>query len=150
MGILVLVIAGGTLGFIVIEDATPLNALYMTVITLSTVGFSEVVQLHDAGRLFVIFLIMFGVGAGGFTISVLGQLVLEGQFKEIYGRRKMEKKIEKMSGHFILAGYGRVGRQVAHEFKERDIPLIVIEKDTEAIQHLFHDGYTFIQGGSNR
>lgn len=140
------VLVVGTSGFVVIERMAPLDALYMTVITLSTVGFGEVTVLHPAGRVFVIFLILFGVALAGFTASVIGQMMLEGQFKEIFGRRKMEGKIGKMSSHFIIAGYGRVGRQVAQEFARRDIQFVVIEKDNEAIVNLHRDNRLFVQG----
>jgi len=143
---LVIVIVAGTLGFMVLENMQPLDALYMTVITLSTVGFGEINPLHPTGRIFVIFLILFGVALAGFTASVIGQLVLEGQFKEIFGRKKMENKISKISGHIIIAGYGRVGRQVALEFARKKVNFVVIEKHEEGIQELSRDGFLFIQG----
>ncbi|MFQ6115582.1 MAG: potassium channel family protein, partial [bacterium] len=135
-----LVVFLGALGFMVLERMDLLDALYMTIITLSTVGFREVAPLHPHGKLFVILLIVFGVALAGFTASVIGQLVLEGQFKEIFGRRRMESKIRKMSGHYIIAGYGRVGRQVAHEFKQRKVPFVVIEKKEDAANQLFSEG----------
>lgn len=143
---LVIVIVIGTVGFMVLENMQPLDALYMTVITLSTVGFGEINPLHPVGRIFVIFLILFGVALAGFTASVIGQIVLEGQFKEIFGRRKMENKISKISNHFIIAGYGRVGRQVALEFAKKKVNFVVIEKHEEGIQELYRDGFLFIQG----
>ncbi|MFQ6007782.1 MAG: potassium channel family protein [Candidatus Zixiibacteriota bacterium] len=141
-----LVVFLGALGFMVLERMDLLDALYMTIITLSTVGFREVAPLHPHGKLFVILLIVFGVALAGFTASVIGQLVLEGQFKEIFGRRRMESKIRKMSGHYIIAGYGRVGRQVAHEFKQRKVPFVVIEKKEDAANQLFSEGCLCIQG----
>lgn len=140
------VLVSGMTGFMLLEGMQPLDALYMTVITLSTVGFGEVSPLHPHGRIFVIFLILFGVALAGFTASVIGQLVLEGQFKEIFGRRKMENRIRKVSNHFIIAGYGRVGRQVALEFQRRNVNFVVIEKGEEGVQSLYRDGFLFIQG----
>jgi len=142
----VLLILFGTVGFMLIEGMGPLQALYMTVITVSTVGFSEVAPLHPSGRIFVIILIIFGVGLAYFMASIIGQVVLEGQFRELFGRKKMENKIKKMKNHFIIAGYGRVGRQVATEFKERKVPFIVIEKDNAGTEQLFNEGVLFIQG----
>jgi len=143
---LVIVLTGGTVGFMVLEEMDFLDALYMTVITLSTVGFGEVKPLQPYGKVFAIVLIFFGVALAGFTASVIGQLVLEGEFREIFGRKKMENKIRKMSGHYIIAGYGRVGRRVAHEFKKRRVPFVVIEKKEEAIQQLLEEGVPCIQG----
>ena len=119
-----LIIVIGMVGFMIIENLNPLDALYMTIITLSTVGFGEVAPLHFAGKIFVIFLILFGVMFTGFVVTVLGQLVMEGQFNEIYGRKKMERKISKMTNHYIIAGYGRVGRQVAIEFQKKMFHLL--------------------------
>ena len=79
----VIIVVAGTLGLMYLEDMSVLQALYMVVITLSTVGFGEVKELHDSSRIFVMFLIVFGVVLGGFFVTVVGQMVLEGQFKEI-------------------------------------------------------------------
>ena len=84
---LALVVLAGTIGFMALERIAPLDALYMTVITLSTVGFREVVPLHPYGKVFVILLIVFGVALAGFAVSVIGQIVVEGEFREIFGRR---------------------------------------------------------------
>ena len=140
------VVLTGMFGLMWLEEMAPLEALYMTVITLSTVGFSEVVELHDASRVFVMGLIVVGVALGGFTVSILGQLILEGQFKEIVERRKMDKKISKLKGHFIVAGYGRVGRQVVGEFLKVGAKFVVIEKDPQAAEKLLADGILFVQG----
>lgn len=140
------IILFGTFGFMSLEQMSFVDALYMTIITLSTVGFQEVTPLHFGGKIFVIFLIMFGVAMAGFTASIIAQIVFEGQFKEYFGRKKMEKKIKKMRSHYIIAGYGRVGRQVALEFKKKKVDFIVIEKDDEAIANIYKDGVLFIQG----
>lgn len=129
-----------------LEQMNFLDALYMTAITLSTVGFGEVSPLHPFGRIFVIFMIVFGVALAGFTVSVIGQLVIEGQFQEIFGRRKMDNKIRKMSDHFIIAGYGRVGRQVAMEFRRRQVSFVVIERTDSTIERLVEDDTPFVQG----
>ena len=142
----VMVVTIGTAGFMYLEDWSLLDSLYMTVITLSTVGFGEVRQLHGESRLFTIVLIMFGVGLGGFIATSLGQLIIEGQFKEIVFRRKMEKRLKNLKGHFIVAGYGRVGRQVARQFQDQKVPFVVVEKSDDAIQELLTEGYLFIQG----
>ncbi len=145
---MLLVLIMGMSGFMTLEEMSVLDALYMTVITLSTVGFSEIAPLHPAGRIFVMFLIIFGVVLAGFIVSVIGQFVLEGQFKELYGRRKMETKIRKMSNHFIIAGFGRVGRHVALELTREKVPFIVIEKDEKAIENFIEENILFVEGNS--
>jgi voltage-gated potassium channel len=145
---LLAVLLVGTFGFMYLEHMSPLDSLYMTVITLSTVGFGEVNPLHSGGRTFVIFLIVFGVALAGFTFSVIGQMVLEGQIREIFGRRKMDSRIRKMTGHYIIAGYGRVGRHVASEFQRRGVSFVVVERDDEAISQLVAEHIPFVQGDS--
>ena len=144
--LLVALAVTGIIGFSTLEGMTVLNSLYMTVITISTVGFGEVQTLHPAGRVFVIFLIFFSMVAVGFAVSAIGQFVLEGQLRAILGRRKMQTKIQKLSNHYIIAGYGRVGRQVAETFLARRVPFIVIEKDNAALNQLDADGYLYVQG----
>jgi voltage-gated potassium channel len=141
-----ILVVGGTLGFIAIERMSPLNALYMTVITLSSVGFGEVSPLHPAGKVFVILLILFGVGLIGFVATVLGEMVVEGQFREIVQRRKMENSIHKMSRHCIVAGYGRVGRKVVQELHRSKAPFVVIEKDAASLADLLDEGYPHVKG----
>jgi len=141
-----IVVFAGVVGFTAFEDMTPLEALYMTVITLSTVGFGEIQPLHTTGRVFVIILIVFGVASATFAASTLGQVILEGQFRRLMGRRKMESKIKKLKGHHIIAGFGRVGRQVAEEYVNRDVPFIIIEKDEASLDHLDTTGYNYIAG----
>lgn len=143
---LTIIILIGMSGFMLIENLNPIDALYMTIITLSTVGFGEVTTLHPSGRIFVIFLILFGVMFSGFVVTILGQFVMEGQFNEIYGRKKMERKISKMTNHYIIAGYGRVGRQVAIEFKKKNVQFVVIERDIDSVPDLYKDSILFIQG----
>ena len=133
---LLAVLTVGTSGFMYLERMSPLDSLYMTVITLSTVGFGEINPLHTGGRTFVIFLIVFGVALAGFTFSVIGQMVLEGQIREMFGRRKMDSRIRKMTGHYIIAGYGRVGRHVASEFQRRSVSFVVLERNDDAIAEL--------------
>lgn len=82
----------------------------------------------------------------GFTVTVIGQIILEGQLKEFYGRRKMENRILKMSNHYIIAGYGRLGRQVAHEFQKKNVEFVVLEKENNAILNIDKDKVLFVQG----
>lgn len=142
---LVLVLVG-TVGFMALERMSPLNALYMTVITLSTVGYGEVQALSSTGKMFDMSLILLGVILGGFVASVIGQVVIEGQFQEMVLRRKIQKMIQKMDRHCIVAGYGRVGRQVALEFQQKNKPFVVIDNRPEAMEELERLGYPFVKG----
>jgi voltage-gated potassium channel len=143
---MVIVIAVGMVGFMLIEHMNSMDDLYMTVITFSTVGFGEVVPLHPEGKIFVIFLILFGAVLAGYTVSVIGQMVLEGHFYEMFGRKKIENRIKKLSDHYIIAGFGRVGHQVAREFARRKVDFVVIEKEPAGIEELLADGYLTVEG----
>jgi len=142
------VVGGGTIGFMYLENMNPLNALYMTVITLSTVGFGEVRPLHPAGRLFVIFLIVFGVILAAAIAKFVGEWVLEGHFKHLVTRRNMEAKLKKISNHFIIAGLGRVGSQVATQFLARRVPFVVIEKEITGAERIVHKGAVVLEGNA--
>jgi voltage-gated potassium channel len=141
-----ILLVGGTIGFMTLERMGFVDSLYMTIITLSTVGFGEVKALDATGKVFVMFLILFGVTLVGFSAAAVGQWVIEGQFREMVSRRKMDNAIKKLSGHSIIAGFGRVGRQVAVEFARRGVPFVVLEKGEEGLKRLQADGWPYIQG----
>jgi voltage-gated potassium channel len=102
--VLLLTIVVSTLGYRLIEGGTILDAFYMSIITIATVGFKEVYQLSDAGKIFTILVITFSVVTLAYTVGTLGQLLIEGELREILGRRKMEKRIKEMKDHFIIGG----------------------------------------------
>ncbi|MCD6250427.1 MAG: potassium channel protein [candidate division Zixibacteria bacterium] len=141
-----LTVFGGMFGFMAIENMNPFDALYMTVITLSTVGFSEVTPLTHAGRFFVVILIGFGVAIAASLAALMGQQVLEGHFQSLVTRRKMENRLKKMSGHYIIAGFGRVGRQVAKEFQAKGVPCVVIEQSETSADQIMAQGVVTMQG----
>jgi len=149
LAFLALIVTIGTGGYILIEQWSVFDSLYMTLITLTTVGFGEVRPLSEAGRTFTMFLIAVGVFNGGFTITAIAQLVLEGQLQAILGKRKMEKKVKKLKDHIILCGYGRVGKQVAGEFARREESFVVVEKDASLIPDNPADGLVFVIGNAS-
>jgi voltage-gated potassium channel len=144
--LLVGVIVCGTLGYSLIEGWPLLDSLYMTIITLSTVGFKEVQPLSVGGRIFTIIVVVFGVGGAAYTVSVIGRWLIEGELRQIFGRRKMEKKLKDLKDHYIVCGYGRVGAQVCKEFRSRKAPLVVIEKNPERIEELHQQGVLVVEG----
>jgi voltage-gated potassium channel len=146
--ILVLVISFGTIGYTVIERWSPLDSLYMTVITLSTVGFGEVYALSPTGKVFTMILVIFGVGGAAYTISIMGQMIVEGEIRKLLGRRKMEKSLKDLKDHYIVCGYGRVGRKICKEFCIRKVPFVVVEKDLQIVEQIEKDGFLFVQGDS--
>ena len=131
--ILTLVTVMGIVGYMTIEHWSFLDSLYMTVTTVTTVGFREVKELSTSGKIFTIFLIIFGVGGAFYTLSALMSYVVEGEFRGTLWRRRMENKIKNMHNHFVLCGYDRVGREVAVRFKKEGVKFVVVDRDKAAI-----------------
>jgi voltage-gated potassium channel len=136
----------GATGYMLIERWRFLDALYMTVITLGTVGFKEVHDLSDAGKLFTITLIVVGVSVLGYIVGSLAQIMFEGQIQRIIGRKKVEKKIDSLQDHYIICGFGRIGQLICKEFAAKPIPFLVIEKHPEAHEKLHHEEYLHLRG----
>jgi voltage-gated potassium channel len=119
----------------------------MTVITLATVGFKEVHELSDEGRAFTLLLIIFGAGIIAYAIGSLIRFTVEGELRTILGRKKLEKQISKLQGHYIICGYGRIGNHICNELKSRpSISFVVVEKDKESCEKLASDGVLFVHG----
>jgi voltage-gated potassium channel len=120
----------------------------MSVITIATVGYKEVYPLSFTGKVFTIFYIIFGVGTTLYAVGAGAQLMLEGQIRNILGRRKMSKKIQEIKDHYIICGYGKVGQQIYNEFSSRQVFCTVVEKDPETVEKAIRDGVLVIQGDS--
>jgi voltage-gated potassium channel len=124
-------VLAGTAGFMLIEGWGALDALYMSVITLSTVGFNEVQPLSDGGRLFTMALIVSGVGIAAYAAGTVGEYVIGGHFTGAVRRQRMQQEIDRLQGHYIICGYGRVGQQVVEELDARGADTVVIEPDDQ-------------------
>jgi voltage-gated potassium channel len=146
--ILLALVSLGTLGYMSIERWRFLDAFYMTVITLATVGFEEVHHLSDAGRVFTILLLVVGVSVLGYTVGKLAQIMFEGEFQRFLGRKKVEKKIEELRDHYIVCGYGRIGSLICREFAAKPIPFVVVENSPEVIEKLTEDNVPFLRGNA--
>lgn len=146
MIVLVIIITFATLGYTLIEHWRLLDALYMVTITLSTVGFREVHELSDAGRIMTMGLIIFGVGTGAYIVGQVVEMMVEGQIVGYRRVRNMEKRISELKGHYIICGFGRVGHQVAKEFDAEKIPYIVIDSKPETASELGEKNIPYIVG----
>jgi voltage-gated potassium channel len=118
----------GTVGYIIIGDYSLLDALYMTVITVGTVGFGEVVPLDAAGKLFTIFLIISSLGLVAYYISLLTHIIIDGEWRRQYQQFQLILKLNRMEDHVIVCGYGRNGRQACEVLRQNHIPYVVIEQ----------------------
>jgi voltage-gated potassium channel len=148
---LLAVIAIGTTGYLIIQDEwSLLDCVYMTIITLSTVGFREIDGLSDGGRIFTMVLIVGGVGVMFYSLGTIVQYLIEGQITNIWGIRRMKDNIAKIKDHIIICGYGQVGREVAITFKSEGVPFVVIDQNQEAIAKAAGDGQLYVQGNATR
>jgi len=136
----------GLLGYHLIEGLDWFDSLYMTVITLTTVGFGEVKPLSDAGRAFTVVMVLVGVGVAMWFLRNLVEVVVGEEMRNLWGRWKMERKVGAMDGHFIICGYGRIGREVAAEFARFEVPFVVIERDPDVVRELREAGVPVVQG----
>ncbi len=123
----------GTLGYMLLENMNFIDALYMTVITLATVGFREVKELSDAGKVFTIILIFTGFGVFTYALTQGAKIIVEGEIKEVFKKRKMKNVIDHLKDHYIICGYGRMGSIVVKELKANKVPVVVIEKNKDGI-----------------
>jgi voltage-gated potassium channel len=147
---LLAVFAAGVIGYMVIEGWSFLDAIYMTVTTVTTVGFREVNPLSDAGRIFTIGLIVFGVGVMLYGLTAMVQYFIEVQWANLFGGRRMKDKISKLKDHIILCGYGEVGFEVARTLEKEGIPFVAVDTDQQAIARAVANGHLCIQGDATR
>lgn len=129
IGAILLVIALGTAGFHYIEGWSWFDGFYMVITTLTTIGYQETHPLSHAGRIFNVMIILGGVSLVFLTIGALTQALLEFELQNFFGRRRMQRDIGRLSGHYIICGAGRVGRSVAHELACRPAPFVIIESN---------------------
>ncbi|MFA7257156.1 MAG: potassium channel family protein, partial [Kiritimatiellales bacterium] len=144
--LLLSVLVAGTAGYRWLEDWPLMDCLYMTVITISTVGFGEVHPLSHDAQLFTILLIFFGVTAAALSLTALFEYFVLRGLTNLFGRNKMDKQIEKLNRHIIICGYGRTGYYIARDLLKMRRPIVVIENDPERIALLEQEGLLHIQG----
>lgn len=139
---LVLLFVIGIVGFMLLEDIPVIEAMYLTIGTLTTVA---PFQLHDEGRIFALVLITFGFGLIATTAAFIGNIFLDSSGLDLYRRRKVQKKIEKMSGHCIICGHGQMGQIVAAELHRSGKDIVVLERDEQAALKCRESGITYLQ-----
>jgi voltage-gated potassium channel len=139
------IIAIGTIGYMSIEHQNFLNAIYMTIITLTTIGYGETFDLGTGGRIFTIFLVLAGVGTVAYALASMVEFMVEGRITGLMGRRKMRKEIDNLLGHYILCGYGRVGQYIAMDLAGAGARFVIIEKDPKVADEALEMGFTVIK-----
>ena len=142
----VLLVALGTVGYMLIENWSMLDSLYMTVITLSTIGYGEVHAVSQTGRIFTLVLIFLGVGFFLYVIGNVVQFLVEGRIRLVLGRLKLDKKIGQLNNHYIVCGYGRMGRALCRYLTQKNLEYVAIEKNVDRIPVMNQDGILYISG----
>jgi voltage-gated potassium channel len=147
VGLLMFVFMLGTTGYILIEDFTFSEAFFMTIITISTVGFREVRPLSDPGQFFTAFLIITSFGIFAYAVTTLTRYIVDGVFRNYLKDNKVKTKIEKLKNHVIVVGYGRNGRQAIEELKRHSFPIVIVDDKESIIQEIRENaGMLYIQG----
>lgn len=141
-----MVIVFGTAGYMLVENLSFLDSLYMTIITMSTVGFKEVRAFSEGGRIFTIILITTNLGIFTYSITTLSAYFLDGEFRKLYKSLKVKNKISKLKDHVIICGYGRNGHQACRDMESHNIPYVVIENSEKVISELREKNILTING----
>lgn len=144
VGLLLVLI--GTAGYIGLEHYTPLQALYMAVIVLSGVGLDTPTPLHEAGRLWTIGLIVFGLGTIAWMFATIIEVFVSEQSFRIMQRRRMERRVNNLSQHYIICGYGRIGQQIAQMYALEKVPFLVVEQDPARLEQLRAADMHYVEG----
>jgi len=150
VSILLFVLLTGTAGYILIEDIPPLDAFYMTLITITTVGFREVKELTQAGKIFTIFVILIGTGTAAYAIINVTEYALSGYILNLIGRTRMNRRLSSLNNHYIVCGFGRVGTEVAREFIREKVKFVVIDNREEVRTCCERGNVPFIFGDASR
>lgn len=135
-----LALSSGTIGFVVIDGYPVFDAFYMSLITIFTVGYNEIHPLSHAGRVFNSFLIFFGALTLLLAAGAITQTIIELELNQFFGKRRIKNMVEGLKGHFIVCGYGRVGRGAAEELKNAGVPFVIIDSDDERVERAMHNG----------
>src|SRR4051794_34899163 len=150
VGLLGLVTIGGTFGYMIVEGWSFWDSLYMTVITVTTVGYREVYPLSRAGEAFTILLLIGGVGTALYTFTLLATVVVEGGLHLRLEQRRIRRMIDQLQDHFIVCGYGRIGSVIAEEFRREGTPFVVVERDPERVHAVIAAGMLAVEADASR
>ena len=144
LAILLIILFIGSTGYMVLEKWGFLESLYMTVITITTVGFGEVREVSQAGRIFTIVIIFLGIGIIAYILGMVAQAMVELQVRSLIGRKKLGLTIRSIKNHYIICGFGRIGKIITRELKMNKIPMVVIEQDPEGRQIFENEDIPYI------
>ena len=148
LGALAALLLIGTAGYTTIERWSFIDAAYMTIITLSTVGFGETHPLSPTGRVFTVVLIVGGASLAAYAFSTLGEFISTGELRAHLEQRRHSRILKTLKDHVVVCGYGRVGRHVVHELIAEGVSFVVVDKDLAAVEHVRHNGHLALLGNA--
>ncbi len=140
------IILCGTFGYMFLEHLSFWDSMYLTIITIATVGYGDLVPSHPGGKVFTIFLLFAGAGLVMYTLSKITEAMVEGSLRKMLERRKMDKKIARLRDHFIICGFGRIGQVICEILEDAGRPFVVIERDEEVLREIDQLGYISVAG----
>ena len=150
IALLVAILAGGTIGYMVIEGWSAWDAFYMTVTTVATVGFREVHTLSRVGQVFTVVLIFGGVGTAFYTATLLAAAIVEGGLHRRFEERRLARMLDHIRDHFIVCGYGRIGRIIADDLHQQHVPFVVIERDPDLVHAVAERGWLAVHADASQ
>ncbi|MDD5034748.1 MAG: potassium channel protein [Methylococcaceae bacterium] len=149
VSLVLLVTVIGTVGYTWLgreQGATVLDALFMTVTTITTIGYGEIIHLSSVGRIFTIFIAITGIGSLFYSLTVVMDSLVSSRLVDPLGEKRMQREIEKLKEHIIIAGLGRVGKQAAAELYEASIPFVIIDPDIDSLHYSNQHNYLQVHG----
>lgn len=148
----VLLLLTGTIGYKLVEgpEWTYLDGLYMTVITVATVGYGEIHPLSSKGRIFTIFILILGAGMMAYTVTEIAQFVVEGKLRDLWEKRRMKEIIRLLKGHYIICGASNTGLVVANELTRKQIAYVVVDSSTKVVEELHRQDILAMEGDATR
>ncbi len=146
---LLIILVCGPIGYMLLENTSFVDGLYLTVITITTVGYGDIVPIHPAGRLFTVVLVFCGVGYVMYLFGQITEAMVEGGLHKIVERRKMHKKIAQLHDHYIVCGFGRIGKEICSILNENNRPFVVIERAEDVIKEIERLGYIELVGDAS-
>lgn len=150
--LVLLVTIVGTLGYSLLgrnQEATLLDALFMTIITITTIGYGEIIHLDGSGRIFTIFIAITGIGSLFYSLTVIMDYLVSARLSDPFGEKKMQREIEKLRNHIIIAGLGRVGKQAAAELQEAKETFVIIDPRPETHGYAHQHGFLIVRGDAS-
>ncbi|OFV90168.1 MAG: hypothetical protein A3G76_12615 [Acidobacteria bacterium RIFCSPLOWO2_12_FULL_65_11] len=150
VALLVLVVAWGTAGYMLIEGWSAWDAFYMTIITVTTVGYREIHELSRAGQAFTVAVLLSGVGAALYTFTLLATVIVEGGIPGRLQRWRRRRMLDTIKDHFIICGYGRIGSMIAQQFRRQNVPYVIVERDPDRLQTAIEAGALAVEADASR